>query len=448
MSSAGALGWGTLLAYALPSAGVSASATLFVVMYLKFATDRLGVSALAMGWIFLAAKIWNALADPVIGSLSDRTRARRGRRRSWLAACALPFGALTLATWAPPASLEGPLLTLWVAASVFGFYTALTAFEVPHAAWGVELTHEPQWRNRLFGLKYFVRALGLAFAFGVGVGVVGDAATGRSGARGLAAGMGLATALAILAVLPLLPRERDDYQGRGGVSVRRALADVWGNREARLLIFVFFVEAVGLGGLTVLVPYVTEYVMGRPDLTQAMLGVYVGASFLAIPVWVALARRFEKRSLWLYAMVQGGLGFGLLLFLGENDWPLMTVSSLLAGSAQACGNSIGQSLKADVIDLDELRTGERKEGAYFAAWSFVGKLGNALLASSAGFALHFAGYVPNAEQSAPVRMTLLLLMGGMPLAGYAIGALVFRRFRFTRAEHERVRAQLEARSQP
>jgi GPH family glycoside/pentoside/hexuronide:cation symporter len=446
--SAGALGWRTLTAYALPSAGVSAIATLFVVMYLKFATDRLGVSALAMGWIFLAAKIWNALSDPLIGSLSDRTRSRWGRRRSWLAACALPFGLLSWAIWAPPAGLGGGALTGWVAASVFGFYTAMTAFEVPHAAWGVELTHDPQSRNRLFGLKYFVRALGLAFAFGVGVGVVGDAQTGRAGASALSLAMGLVTALSILAVLPLLPRERDDYQGRGGVSIRRALGDVWGNREARLLIFVFFIEAIGLGGLTVLVPYVTEYVMHRPDLTQAMLGVYVGASFLAIPVWVALARRFEKKSLWLYSMVQGGIGFGLLLFLGENGWPLMTVSSLLAGSAQACGNSIGQSLKADVIDLDELRTGERKEGAYFAAWSFVLKLGNALLASSAGFALYLAGYVPNAEQSPLVKTTLLLLMGGMPLAGYAVGALVFARFPFTSAEHARVRAALDARVSP
>ena len=79
------------------------------------------------------------------------------------------------------------------------------------------------------------------------------------------------------------------------------------------------------------------------------------------------------------------------------------IAALIAGSAQACGNSIGQSLKADVIDLDELRTGERKEGAYFAAWSLVTKIGGAILASSAGFALGVAGYVPNVEQSAASR---------------------------------------------
>jgi Na+/melibiose symporter-like transporter len=70
------------------------------------------------------------------------------------------------------------------------------------------------------------------------------------------------------------------------------------------------------------------------------------AGVAGVPLW-----------LWLLAMAMGGVGFGMLLGLGENGWPLLVVSSLIAGNAQACGNSIGQALKADVIDLDELRTG-------------------------------------------------------------------------------------------
>jgi Na+/melibiose symporter-like transporter len=186
--------------------------------------------------------------------------------------------------------------------------------------------------------------------------------------------------------------------------------------------------------------------MKTPGMTEPLLGVYVGSTFLAIPIWVWLARRFEKRKLWLFAMAQAGVGFGMLVFMGEGDWPLMAFSSVLAGSAQACGNSIGVSLKADVIDLDELRTGERKEGAYFAAWSFVQKLGNLGLASSALAILHFVGYAPNTEQSSLVKAAMVFLMGGMPMLGYAIGCVVFRRFSLTSADHARVRAELDARA--
>jgi len=435
-----------LVAYAVMNVGVSFLSTLFVVMYLKFATDRLGVSMLSMGAIFLVAKVWNAIADPIVGSWSDRTRSRFGRRRAWLLGSSLPLAWFTWMAWAPPGALAGPALVAWVAFSVFGFYSAMTAFQVPHAALGVELTHHRQSRNRVFAVKYVVQMLGLFGAFWVGIGLVDDPETGRAGARWLGLLGGVGSALLVALPLPFLPKERSDYQGRGGISIVRALADVSKNREARLLLFVFFIEALGLGGLTVLVPFVTQYVMHRPDLTEAMLSVYVLAGVAGVPLWLWLARRFEKRRLWLVAMVMGGLGFGMLLGLGENAWPLMVVSSLIAGTAQACGNSIGQALKADVIDLDELRTGERKEGAYFAAWSFVNKLGNAILASSAGFALGLAGYEPNVEQTPLVKVTMVFLLGGMPLLGYGVGALAFARFPLSEAEHARIRLELDARA--
>jgi GPH family glycoside/pentoside/hexuronide:cation symporter len=435
-----------LVAYAVMNVGVSFLSTLFVVMYLKFATDRLGVSMLSMGAIFLVAKIWNAIADPIVGSWSDRTQSRFGRRRAWLLGSALPLAWFTWMAWAPPGALAGPALVAWVAASVFGFYSAMTSFQVPHAALGVELTHHRQSRNRVFAVKYVVQMVGLFAAFWVGIRLVDDPETGRAGARWLGLLGGVGSALLVALSLPFLPKERSDYQGRGGVSILRALRDVARNPEARLLLFVFFIEALGLGGLTVLVPFVTQYVMHRPDLTEAMLSVYVLAGVAGVPLWVWLARHFEKRRLWLVAMGMGGLGFGMLLGLGENAWPLMVVSSLVAGTAQACGNSIGQALKADVIDLDELRTGERKEGAYFAAWSFVNKLGNAILASSAGFALGLAGYEPNVEQTPLVKYTMIFLLGGMPLVGYAIGSLAFARFPLSEAEHQRIRRELDARA--
>ena len=435
-----------LVAYAVQNVGVSFLSTLFVVMYLKFATDRIGVPMFTMGAIFLVAKLWNAVADPIVGSWSDRTRNRWGRRRTWMLGSTLPFAWFTWMAWAPPAALAGHELTAWVAVSVLGFYSAMTAFQVPHSALGVELTHHPQSRNRVFAVKYVVQMIGLFGAFWVGISLVEGAETGRAGARWLGLIAGTGSALLVALPLPLLPKERTDYQGRGGVSILHALRDVSRNHEARLLLFIFFIEALGLGGLTVLVPFVTEYVMHRPDLTKAMLTVYTLAGVAGVPLWVWLARRFEKRKLWLVAMGMGAVGFGMLLGLGENGWPLMVVSSLVAGTAQACGNSIGQALKADVIDLDELRTGERKEGAYFAAWSFVNKLGNAMLASSAGFALGLAGYEKNVEQTELVKSTMVFLLGGMPLLGYTLGALAFSRFSLSEAQHAHIRRELDARA--
>jgi GPH family glycoside/pentoside/hexuronide:cation symporter len=437
---------GVLFAYAAPGFGVSFLYSLLLVMYLKFATDRLGASAAIVGFIVFASKVWDAVSDPLAGNLSDRTRSRLGRRRSWLLASALPIAFFSWMAWAPPAALGRDALHAWIAVAIFGFYTAFTIFEVPHMALGAELSPGGTERNRIFGARQLVRTVGLGVAFTVGVAVLADPERARANAVALALVVGGFTAVSIAWGVWRLPAERADYMGRGGGSLVLSLRDVWGNRHARLLLFVFFIETLGLGGIGVLTPFVIEYVMKTPHLVPYMLALYMGASLLGIPIWVRLARRFEKRRLWLFAMVQGGVGFGLLFWVGEGDWPLMAASSLIAGTANACGATLGQSLKADVVDVDEHRTGERKEGAYFAAWSFVSKLSGGVMIGVVGVVLERVGYVPNAEQSEAVKAAMVFLMGGLPMIGYAIGSLAFLRFDLSQAEHARIRRELDARA--
>ena len=434
---------GALWSYALPGLGVSFLYSLILVTYLNFATDQLGASASVVGLIFACAKVWDAFADPTAGYLSDRTRSRFGRRRSWMLASSVPLALFTALAWAPPASLAGWQLSLWIGVAILGFHAAYTAFEVPNLALGAELTQERTARTRVFGLRQAARTLGLFGAFGIGFPIV---QSGRAEAAGLGAVTGILTAAMIVAFTLRLPPERSDYQTRGGRSLWRSFADVWGNPYARLLLIVFFVESLGLGGLSVLVPYVTRYVMERPDLGAPMLLVYTTSNLAGIPLWLWLGRRFEKRRLWLVAMLQGGLGFGLLLFLGPDDWGIMLASSVIAGAANACAVTLGQALKADLVDVDEHRTGERKEGAYFAAWSFVGKLANGIMIAVVGIVLDLVGYVPQADQTDRVRFAMVFLIGGMPLIGYAIGSLLFTRFSLSEAEHDRIRRELDARA--
>ena len=159
-----------------------------------------------------------------------------------------------------------------------------------------------------------------------------------------------------------------------------------------------------------------------------------------------LARHFEKRRLWLVAMCMSGVGFGMLCLLDEGTISLMVAASLVAGSASGCGTSLGMALKADVIDWDEHATGERKEGAYFAAWAFVSKVAAGVMIGLVGVMLQWVGFEPGTEPSEAARTTMLFLMGGVPLLGFGIGALVFLRFRLTETEHARIRREIDARA--
>ena len=437
-----------LTAYALPALGPAFLYNLVVVMYLNFATDQLGAAAGTLGAIFFVSKLWDAVSDPMAGYLSDRTRSRLGRRRSWLLASALPISGFSLMMWAPPEGLSTDMLTVWIAVGVLGFYTAITMAEVPHMALGAELSVDSAGgRNRVFMWRQIMRTIGMLGAFSLGTLIVARPESGREGAFWLALGVGVLSAIGLAWGVAALPPERPDFIERGGRRPFAAIADVARNRYARLLLIVFFVESMGTGAIGVLVPFVIRYVMELPvSFIPAMLACYVVATFAGVPVWVRLADRFEKRRLVLIAMLLGGFGFGLMFFVGPGDWPLMAVGGVIAGFAGACGNTLGQSLKADVIDVDELHTGERKEGAYFAAWSFTNKFATGIMLGTVGLALEWVGYVPNEAQSDGVKFAMVALMGLMPMIGYAFGALVFSRFSLSEAEHARIRAELDARA--
>ena len=173
----------------------------------------------------------------------------------------------------------------------------------------------------------------------------------------------------------------------------------------------------------------------------------VGAGLVSIPVWVRLAGRFEKRRLWLFAMLQSGVGYGMFFLVGEGDWHIAVLSSVTTGTASACASTLGQALKADIIDVDEYQTGQRKEGAYFSAWTFVSKLAGGLMVWVVGMALQTTGFDENlAQQNDQVKSIMVWIMAGVPLVGYTIGSAFFTRFSLSEAEHGRIRAELDARA--
>ena len=120
----------------------------------------------------------------------------------------------------------------------------------------------------------------------------------------------------------------------------------------------------------------------------------------------------------------------------------------MCGTGSGCGSTLGQAIKADVIDYDEYVTGERKEGAYFAVWAFMQKLASGLMIALVGFALSWIGYAENTEQAQSTIDVMILLNGGIPFLAFVIGIAVFTRFRLDSREHRRIREAIERRESP
>lgn len=438
------LSWSAIFDYVAPTFGLGFMFLLIAIYLMKFATDVLGMSAAVMGTIlFLGRGIWDAIADPIAGYLSDRTNTKMGRRRPWLLASALPLGVTFVLLWTPPREMGTVYTTVWMAVMVVAFYTSSTVLIIPHTALGAELTDSYHDRTRIFGGRHVVTTLG-SFAAVAGLFALQKSDDVHRTILWFAIAAGVATALATVWTVVRL-RERPEFQGRGGDKPYRAFRDVLVNPHARLLLLVFGIESLGAATIGVLTPYVAQYVVKRPEVGPPAIAVYMLASILFVPVWLPLSRRFGKKALWMASMLLTAGSFGSMIFLTENAIALMTILAFLAGTAASCGAMMGPSIQADVIDWDEHATGERKEGSYFAAWNFVFKVATGLTQALTGFVLTFSGYMPNVEQTAGVKFTILALYGLFPMACYLIGSALFARFKLDEAGYKAIRTELDAR---
>ena len=437
---------GRIVAFGSASIGITAMAFVNSLYLFKYSTDVLLIAPGVMGLLYGISRIWDAISDPLIGRFSDRTRSRFGRRRSWIFASIPATSAAFIMLWAPPAVLGPFALAIWLGVALLLFSTAQTMFSVPHYALGVEMTDAYHERTRVFGIRQLMGGLGLITGLLAFYGLA-RAAEPRSFAPYMAVTVALvASILAGVGIAWL--RERPEYQGRGGEDMKRAFWDVFRNPHARLLLLMYGIESFGAATTGLLSVYVTQYIVKAPQAFYiVVLMFYIVPSFALAPLWNRVSRRVGKRRLWLWSMAIASAAYVAHSFLGEGTIVFWCAISVLQGTTAGVGSVVGPSIKGDVIDWDELQTGERKEGAYLAVWTFVQKSALGLCAILLGFALQWVGFEPNVEQSDATKWMILALYGVFPGIAYAIGTVLLSRFQLNEREHAAIREALDARQE-
>ena len=443
------------VAYAIPAIGAGYMSLLIGLFIMKFSTDVLLIAPAVMGTIFGVSRVWDAISDPLIGYWSDRTRSRLGRRRFWLLLSLLPLALTFVMVFSPPMTLTGNLLIAWMAIGVIGFYSAVTLLIVPHLSLGAEMTSDYHERSRLYGFRHAAYTVGSIIALASMQMLINAEQESpeavRTTAFHLSVVAGLVSAVLVgLAVVVL--RERDDYQDRPPRAPLEAFKDVWANPHARLVVIVTFIENIGSAVIALLTLYVCQYVVGRPSLAPLIILTYMVPSSLSVPLWIPLSRKVGKIRLWMFSMMLTGLSFGgmfALPFLPTVEIKTLAIFVLafFAGLSAGCGGTIAPSVQGDIVDYDEMVTGERKEGSYFAAFNFVQKSATGVMILITGWVLQVAGFVPNVEQTQLVQISMVTLYGLSPLICYTIGTILFSRFSLDATEHQRIRSVISERQE-
>ncbi|MFC7333498.1 MFS transporter [Rhodocista pekingensis] len=366
---------GRLLAYGLPALPLAALTLPAFALVPKYYAG-LGLPLGAVGLAILLARLWDVVTDPLVGWLSDRTRGRFGRRRPWLVA-GLPL--VLLSVWMlfqPPAGAGIAHLTGWS----FALYLGWSMMFVPYTAWGAELSGDYDERTRIAAWRDVLFLAG-SIAAPVLVTAAGAGEAGREGAALLALAVFILAALPASVLLAVLAVPEPDLPPtRPSIGLRRGWVVLVRNGPFRRLLLAYFLNGLANGLPGQLFLFYAEHVLGEGERAGILLLAYLVPGLLAVPLWLALSRRFGKHRVWSWAMLWACGWFALVPFLGPGDFAGFLAVCLMTGAVLGADLVLPGAMQADVVDHDTVRTGTPRTGLYFALWGLAWKLALALSA--------------------------------------------------------------------
>jgi GPH family glycoside/pentoside/hexuronide:cation symporter len=437
------------------AAAVPASLSAFFVLY--FFTAVAGLSPALAGSVILFGRFWDAVNDPMVGWLSDRTTSPLGRRFPWMLAGVVPLALCTILLWTvPPVETQWGLFTYYVVLSLFAF-VAYTSVQLPYTALAAELSDDYDERTTLIGFKAAFSIGGSILGLLLAQIVFAQVSEPRQQYQLLGK---LAGGLAIVMILISVAGTYRRYWQVQGEHPRLAppetsrslpaeIRSVFRNAAFRKILGLYLGGWMGLQITAAMLPYFVDTWMGLPETHFAQMALAVqGTAIAMLFVWNRIAKHSGKRTVFLLGAPLAILALTSLVTVQPGQIALMYVVGVFAGIGVATLYMVPFAMLPDVVDLDELETGLRREGLYFSAVVFLQKLGLAMALFVSGQLLSWTGFDASAvTQSAMTLWTIRLLVGPLP-ALLLLGSLWFAsRYPITRERHQQILVALEDRRQ-
>lgn len=399
-----------------------------------------GLSLTVIGVIFLLGRLWDAIADPFMGSLSDRTRSRHGRRKPWIAAGGVVFGLSSIFLFFPPFGVTP--LSLGIV--LFFFYLGWTAVQIPFQAWSGEVSGDYHQRTRIATYQTVVTSSALLLTLILPT--IADQLRPGDGHLQLSLMGGLvllsivpALLLTLTALkeppLPPLPTAR--------LSLRESVRAITGEPLLLRVLASDFAVTLAQNIRAALIVFFVTFYMGRPEwagglfLFQFVFGIFAG------PIWLKIGRRYGKhRTAVAGELVQVVINLSLLL-VTPDTFGLLLALTLAQGLAQGSGNLMLRAIVADVADKHRLDSGEDRTGLYYSVFSLAGKTATAVAVGIALPLVAWLGFDPKGVNSPEALNGLLLVFGLGPAIAHALSAALIARFPLDEAAHAEIRRQLD-----
>jgi glycoside/pentoside/hexuronide:cation symporter, GPH family len=458
----------TKLAFGAGDLGPAITANITIFFQLVFFTNVAGIPAGWAGSILMISKIWDAVNDPFIGVLSDKTRSKRwGRRLPWLLYGAIPFGLFSFLIWIVP-NFGGmsPSTKVWM---LFWYYVIVgaisqvfyTVVNLPYTAMTPELTQDYDERTQLNSYRFAFSIGGSIFSL-ILAKIIFQIVPESQGA---AQYLWLAALCAIISVLALywcvfgtrkramaFEAKRIQVSSEETIPLVQQFKIALSNRPFLFVIGIYLCSWLAVQVTASIIPYFVVNRMGlkQADVPTVLIGVQ-GTAMLMLFVWTRLSKTLGKKAVYFMGMGLWIIAQVGLYFLEPGQIGLMYVLAVMAGVGVSTAYLVPWSMIPDVIELDELQTGQRREGVFYGFMVLLQKFGLALGLFLVGLSLQAAGFkeavagMPLPPQPASAVDAIRFAIGPFPTISLILGLVLTYFYPITKEVHAEVMLKLAER---
>ncbi len=445
----------TKIAYGVGDLGAAVSSVVLGFFLTAFLLDVVGLRPGLVGVIFLISQIWDAVIDPPIGVLSDRTRTRWGRKRPWLLFGAVPFGLAYLLHWVVP-PLDQTGLFIYYLVVFLLFKTAFSAVNIPYSALTPALTDDYNERTQLNTYRFSFSIFGSLLAVTlhpVLVGLGGDDVQ-----RGYFIS---AIIVSVFSILTLLAAVRWTYELPQVAAASpsqpptffRQIRDCLGNRPFLLVTGIYFCSWLCLSLVQNNLLLYARYAADVEAQFAFILFIFQVTAIVFLSVWERVSKRWGKQRVYITGALIWVVGLCALFWAPRGVMVSYYAIAFLNGIGAAVAYLIPWSMLPDVIEYDQLRTGQRRDGLFYSMFVFLQQVGLSFGLAASNFALEVAGYVtPQAgqivTQPASVQTTLRVLVSFVPVGLLLLSLPLAYRYPITPKRFAEIRQRLAEQAEP
>lgn len=422
----------------------------FVSSYLMvFYTDVLGIASASVGTLFIVARIWDAINDPMMGTIIDKKKAtKHGKFRPYVVRFGFPLVIVGILTFTAIPGMKDSLKLPYAYVTYILFGMLYTAVNIPYGSLASVMTKKSDERTALSTFRNIGSLIGNLFVMLV-VPMIIFNREGKVTAKGfLICAIFIAILSSISFILNFrLTRERvtsNNSAGGAGLNVLKALLKNRAFIGLSLATFFMLASSFTISSLNV---FLFKEYFKAPKLIAVGGMVGLIASFVVIPFIGVIVKKLGKKETAVTGAILASAIYAIMLVIPNLNAQTYIALSFVAGLGTGLINTIIFALVSDAIDYQEYISGERNEGTVYSSYSLARKLSQAFAGGMGAYALAFLGYEPGGlEQSASIGIGIKNITLGLALFGYVITALILIFiYNLSKSKLEEVNKELDSR---